>query len=44
MEVISKRDKSIDIAKAIGIILVVLGHAGMPHSSVMFRFHGYIIK
>lgn len=36
---ISKRDKSIDIAKAIGIILVVLGHAGMPHSSVMFRFH-----
>lgn len=33
------RDKRIDIAKAIGIILVVLGHAGMPHSSILFRFH-----
>lgn len=33
------RDKKIDIAKAIGIILVVLGHAGIPHSTLIFRFH-----
>lgn len=39
MEMQKDRDKRIDIAKAIGIILVVLGHAGAPHSSIFFRFH-----
>ena len=34
-----ERDKRIDIAKALGIILVVLGHAGFPYSSIIFRFH-----
>lgn len=33
------RDKSLDIAKGIGIILVVCGHSAMPHSSIIFRFH-----
>ena len=33
------RDKRIDVGKAIGIILVVMGHAGFPYSSVLFRFH-----
>ena len=33
------RDTSIDIARGIGIILMVLGHVAMPHNSVIFRFH-----
>lgn len=33
------RDKRIDVAKAIGITLVVWGHAGGPYSSMIFRFH-----
>lgn len=33
------RDQKIDICKGIGIVLMVLGHAGMPYSSVVFRFH-----
>lgn len=33
------RDRSVDIAKGLGIILMVMGHAGMPHSSIIFRFH-----
>lgn len=33
------RDKKVDIAKAIGIILVVWGHSGAPFSSFIFRFH-----
>ena len=34
-----QRDIGVDIAKALGIILMVLGHAGMPYSSVIFCFH-----
>lgn len=33
------RDRSVDIAKGLGIILMGYGHAGMPHSSIIFRFH-----
>ena len=33
------RDSKADLIKGIGIIMVVLGHAGMPGSSILFRFH-----
>lgn len=33
------RDTGIDIVRAIGIILMVLGHIGVPYSSIIFRFH-----
>lgn len=35
----TERNKTIDIAKALGIIFVVLGHTGFPKSSILFRFH-----
>ena len=34
-----QRDKSIDIAKGIGIILVVYGHLACPISEEIFLFH-----
>lgn len=33
------RDIKADVVKGIGIIMVVLGHAGMPKSNILFRFH-----
>lgn len=34
-----ERDYRVDIAKALGIIMMVMGHAGAPNSIVFFRFH-----
>lgn len=34
-----KRDKTIDIAKAIGIICVVLGHTQFRYSQLLYQFH-----
>lgn len=34
-----KRNKSMDIAKAIGIILVVIGHSDSPLTSFVYLFH-----
>ena len=34
-----KRDDSIDIAKALGIILVVLGHTEFVYSNFLYQFH-----
>lgn len=39
MSNVPDRNKTIDIVRGIGIALVVLGHAEMPHSSIIFRFH-----
>lgn len=33
------RDFGIDIVRAFGIILMVLGHSGAPYTSIIFRFH-----
>lgn len=33
------RDTKADFVKGMGIIMVVLGHASMPKSSIIFRFH-----
>lgn len=33
------RNRTVDLAKGLGIIMVVLGHSGMPNSSIIFRFH-----
>lgn len=35
----NQRDNSIDIAKTIGIILVVLGHTDFPYSQLVYQFH-----
>lgn len=39
MEVIKKRNEAIDIAKSIGIILVVLGHTDFVGKSFIYQFH-----
>lgn len=36
---IKKRDKTLDIAKGIFIILVVLGHSTFPYTDVIYWFH-----
>lgn len=36
---VRKRNVTIDVAKGIGIILVVVAHAGMPGSAIVNRFH-----
>ena len=33
------RSEALDIAKGIGIILVVLGHAGVPNNTYIYQFH-----
>lgn len=38
-ELCKMRDKKVDICKGIGVLLMVLGHAGMPNSTIIFRFH-----
>lgn len=35
----NKRNPNLDVAKGIGIILVVLAHAGMPYATITNRFH-----
>lgn len=35
----NKRENYIDIAKAIGIILVVLGHTDFPYIQIIYQFH-----
>lgn len=35
----SKRDKTLDIMKGIGIILMVLGHSGVPFHDFIYLFH-----
>jgi len=35
----TKRNRSMDIAKAIGIILVVLGHSNSPVTKIIYLFH-----
>ncbi len=37
--VASKRDQEIDIAKAIGIILVVIGHTKFKYGQIIYQFH-----
>lgn len=39
MSILGERDSSIDVAKALGIIFVVLGHTQFKYAQVIYQFH-----